>query len=234
MARNREIARAVINGASARDLVEQFKISAPAIRDAVQTCLKHDAPDFHGWGFTELRENAHDILPLLTGERASAIARANGAELAGAVADPWGNLGKAAKLCGLNPAMTKKLVERLRGLEPAIQRAKEIKNEDLVKLLNERAYLLLAAMDETTIAKAGLGDLARAAGIVIDKRQLLRGEPTQIMSHKDRTRLDELIMEVVKVAEKRGIVDLKTGEWTDKTGEQCAKLPCLGNGPVAG
>ncbi len=231
--RNRRIARAVINGASARDLQQEYKISHPAIRDAVQTALKHDAPDFHGWGFKELRAHAEEILPLLTGERATEIARAKGAALAGAVADPWANLAKAIELCGLNVARTKRLVARMIKLEPVIEKARDATTAEIQSLLNEKAYLLLSSMDEEAIAKAGLGDLARAAGIVLDNRQLLRGEPTQIMGHDDRKQLNELIVKVVEVAHKRGLIDLKKGEWTDKTDNQNANLPCLVNGPVA-
>ena len=121
--RNRRIARAAINGATARELASQYKISHPAIRDAIKTAIKHDAPDFLGWGLNDLRANKEDILPLLTGEPVSELAQGNKEALVEAALDPWANLGKAAKLCGLNPETTKRFVDRLKKFEPVIRKA---------------------------------------------------------------------------------------------------------------
>ena len=65
LARNREITRAMILGTSLRKLEGKYSITRPAIRSAVQTALRYDAPDFVGLNVEQLRERKNDVLPLL-------------------------------------------------------------------------------------------------------------------------------------------------------------------------
>ena len=208
--RNRRIARAAINGDTIRALGRKYKLSSQTIRDAIQCALNHDAPEFKGWGLKDLRAHAEDVLPLLMGEK---VTPENRADLLDAASDPFATLEKAAKACGLNPVVTKRLVQRLQKFQPVIDATRDIKTETLQKLLDEKAYLALSYMDEVSFGKATLGDLAKTAGILIDKRQLLNGEPTQIMSSTDRKSMDELVAKVMQVAQKRGLVDLDPSQF---------------------
>ncbi len=56
------------------------------------------------------------------------------------------------------------------------------------------------------------------AGIMVDKRQLLSGEPTAIVSVEDRRNLDELSKAFVKETKRRGlVVELTPDQYMDVT-----------------
>ena len=55
----------MILGTSLRKLEAEHNITRPAVRSAVQTALKHDAPNFVGLKVDQLRDRKDDILPLL-------------------------------------------------------------------------------------------------------------------------------------------------------------------------
>ncbi len=201
--RNRRIARAAINGASLGELAKLYKVRIQTIKAAIRVAVKYYAPDFETDSVVALRAVRDEVLPLLSGE---VITPENRAEVLDRASDPWGNLMKAAKSCGLNPSATEKLIRRMQKFDPVIKAARQIKTEHLQEMLDEKAYLALAHMDEVTFAKADLATLGKTAGVLIDKRQLLRGEPTQIMGHNDRKKLDDIAGLLLKEAQRRGVV----------------------------
>lgn len=81
-----------------------------------------------------------------------------------------------------------------------------VKHEELLKLLDDRAWRALTYLDDFTLAGAGAKDLAIAAGILLDKAQLLKGQPTQILTHAERAKMDELLPMVIKECQRRGII----------------------------
>ena len=88
---------------------------------------------------------------------------------------------------------------------PLMGELEHVKTGTLLSLFGHKARAVLEAVTEEDIAQASLRDKAVAAGIFTDKRELLSGRPTEIISHEQRRRLPELLRVMIAEARRRGI-----------------------------
>lgn len=127
------------------------------------------------------------------------------AEALDRLSDPFKRLEDVATDCGLPKAVIKGLVRRMRvkfGEVTAEMRA--IKTKDMIVKIDERIHHALTYMDDYIMAEASFRDLAMGTAQLIEKRQLLKGEPTQIVSVEDRRAMTELVPLMLKEAQRRG------------------------------
>ena len=75
----------------------------------------------------------------------------------------------------------------------------------LLDKMEQKLSLVLHYMDRGKLEDATLGQLKEIFKVVFDRRQLLRGEPTQIVSNDDRRAMKELFPLLVKEAKRRGL-----------------------------
>lgn len=122
----------------------------------------------------------------------------------------------ALKDAGIPGKSADAYIARLRRRYPGVLGAsRALKTAEITDLLSTKIHMALTAMDEHVVQEASFRDLALGATAMIEKRQLLRGEPTQIISDADRKKLHELMPELMKEAGRRGItID---GQVTEKT-----------------
>lgn len=113
---------------------------------------------------------------------------------------------KLAKAEGFPYLATEKFINRLRvnhvGLTNAVKtrsRAQEIET------MSEKISRILDYMDDYTLANADLKDLAIAFGILAEKRQLMEGRPTQILTFEERRQMPELLGAALREAKRRGL-----------------------------
>jgi len=110
-----------------------------------------------------------------------------------------------------NPDTVKRLHERLMSdYQPQTRELRTIKTNELVAKLEDR---LSAALDYLSDAKLDMStakDLGIVIGILAEKRQLLNGEPTNIISVEDSRQLNEILPAVLAEAKRRGL-DLNRG-----------------------
>ena len=107
---------------------------------------------------------------------------------------------------GIEPQAVRGLVERMNRAGLGIPTdLREASAPQLLKLMGDRALQLIESVDINAIADAKLRDKMIAFGILVDKLQLLRGEPTQRLDISDRRRMDELMVMMFKEAKRRGI-----------------------------
>lgn len=127
--------------------------------------------------------------------------------------DPHKSLVAAAKQCGFDQEVTQRLLDRLKSqFQPVLGEMRAVKTQEFLKALDDRAYRALMYMDDLALAKASAKDLAIIVGVMLEKRQLLRGEPTQILSVEDRHSMNELLPALLNEAQKRGMfVDVIEG-----------------------
>ena len=71
--------------------------------------------------------------------------------------------------------------------------------------LDQLIERVLGAITDEKLDKAHARDLAIVYGVLIDKKQLLEGKPTQILSIEERRDLSELLPLLLKEAERRQI-----------------------------
>lgn len=89
-----------------------------------------------------------------------------------------------------------------------IKALKEVKTEALEKLTANVAFSALESLHRTTEKEWDKTDpkvKAVVAGILIDKRAILRGEPTAIVEVRDHRRLDEVGKALLAEMQRRGI-----------------------------
>lgn len=128
------------------------------------------------------------------------------AKLLDGATDPFANIAKAIRESGLPTSTGEAFLRRLRArYGKVLQVARDLKTADIIRKLNERIDLALEYMDEKVVAEASFRDLAMGTSALLEKRQLLRGEPTQILSDHERRRLQDLLPALVTEAKRRGI-----------------------------
>ncbi|KPK66949.1 hypothetical protein AMJ82_11540, partial [candidate division TA06 bacterium SM23_40] len=79
-------------------------------------------------------------------------------------------------------------------------------------LVSDRARRILESISEADLEEANLRDKAVAASIMIEKRQLLSGEPTEIIDMQSREHVNVLVQALVVEAKRRGIDFDVTGD----------------------
>jgi hypothetical protein len=78
------------------------------------------------------------------------------------------------------------------------------RTQEMLALTGWNALRVLASMTDRDIAKASLKDKAIAFGILTEKRQLLAGEPTQIVSFEERRKIPEMLLALSAELQRRG------------------------------
>lgn len=125
---------------------------------------------------------------------------------------------KVFKDYGLPPIASEALLRRIRQKYfGVVEATRSLKSGEIVDALNNKIDLALRYMDDKTMSEASFRDLALGTAAMIEKRQLLRGEPTQIISDAERAKLHELLPRVIAEAQRRGLT--VEGEVTGKSVE---------------
>ncbi len=121
-----------------------------------------------------------------------------------AALNPFQTVEAAARACGFPPSTARKLIRRMQAqYKPLDDAVREIKRDELLKLLEDRSYRCFARIDDIALASASSKDLAIAGGIMVDESLVLRGEPTQIISYEDRRGMQELRKALLAEIERR-------------------------------
>lgn len=112
-----------------------------------------------------------------------------------------------ARILEQGPASSQELQELQEACDEALEKARG-KIDD--KMLSEGASeVALKALwhilhDKRKWDRATIRDFSAVSGLMIDKRQLLRGEPTQITKIQDIRKLDEQLEILLKELQRRG------------------------------
>ena len=121
--------------------------------------------------------------------------------------DPLATLETKAAEAGIPQHAIKRLLERLKARYSDFNgELRRVTTGELVRLLEDRAWRALEYLDDFALADAKAVDLAKIAGIMLEKRQLLRGEPTTILSFEERKQLNELGPILLKQLTARGMM----------------------------
>ncbi len=116
---------------------------------------------------------------------------------------------KAAGIaCGYDLSTMERLAARCQG-RPLSARGRRLDDQELLAVIDDRLARVFDYFDDHTLSKMDGRNLLVGAGILIDKRQVLRGEPTAITRFQDMRKLDELLVAVDKELKRRGkLVDV--------------------------
>ena len=117
-----------------------------------------------------------------------------------------GKVREAFREAGLPIATAEALIKRLRvKYYGAVTAVRNLKTQEILDLLGQKIHLALQYMDDKVMSEASFRDLALGTTAMIEKRQLLRGEPTQIVSDHERAKIHELVPALLAEAQRRGL-----------------------------
>jgi hypothetical protein len=118
-------------------------------------------------------------------------------------------LREIAQESGIPEKTLENLSVRIRSLYSGTSVAlREVKASNLVRKIEHSLDTVLDSLTRETVEslqEVPIRDRAVVTGILVDKRQLLRGEPTQIMGTDDRVKMNDLIQSLTKEAARRGM-----------------------------
>lgn len=124
-----------------------------------------------------------------------------------AAEDPEATIKRLAKDCGLTPYATGAILQQMRTRwQPISEEIERVTTTSLVALIEEKLPILLKAITQGKAERATVKDLAFAFSVLAEKRQLLKGEPTQIMTYEERKNINHLLPDVLKEAQRRGLI----------------------------
>lgn len=116
------------------------------------------------------------------------------------------NISRVFREYGLPPATSLALLRRIRQKYfGVVEATRSLKSGEIVDALNHKIDLALRYMDDHTMSGASFRDLALGTAAMIEKRQLLRGEPTQIISDAERKKIHELAPLLLAEVKRRGL-----------------------------
>ena len=107
----------------------------------------------------------------------------------------------AALACSINPRIVDDMVKRL----VPVSKDKSYTDKELLEQLKSKQSMAVDHMDAFSFANASLKELGIYFGIVTDKRLLLEGKATQIMTVEDRRSMQEMLPILLKEAQRRGL-----------------------------
>ena len=112
----------------------------------------------------------------------------------------------AVKRAGISPEIADEVARTVDEMAGTMRLASDrLDTAYFLEEVERKLALALASLTSTKLAEASVGDLQKVIGMFVEKRALLRGEPTQIVSHRQRVEIDKVLPMLVDAARKRGI-----------------------------
>ena len=136
------------------------------------------------------------------------------AELTGA-SEAFTDLAEAAIDCKYTQKSLDGMLKRMKAKFPMVRDTSTITVKQTIDEISNKIVKTLDYIDDFAISSASFRDLTIGLGVLIDKKQLLSGEPTQILSIEERRTISELMPYLVTEARRRGItIDVTPDEPT--------------------
>lgn len=142
-----------------------------------------------------------------------------------AAADPAAETQKAAiervnaqlKAAGVPDRVSDALLRRLRvKYANAVTATRELRTNEILEMLGKKIDLAAFYLDDKVMAEASARDIMLGIGVLVEKRNLLRGEPTAIISDHERKKLHELLPALLEEGRRRAALTVE-GQVTEKT-----------------
>lgn len=99
-------------------------------------------------------------------------------------------------------AVVKRLMVKYAG---PVAEFRELRTSEISTMLSKKLDMAAFYLDDKVMSEASARDIMLGMGVLIEKRNLLRGEPTAIISDLERKKLNELLPALISEAQRRGI-----------------------------
>lgn len=117
--------------------------------------------------------------------------------------NPIFKLAEAAKDHGMHSKVVDTLISRTLRVDSQIE--EKLTTAKLIASMEEKIQLTLHYMDDVTAANASYKELASVLTMLTEKRQLLSGEPTQLISHEERKSLPAIMAHFAIESRRRSV-----------------------------
>ncbi len=111
---------------------------------------------------------------------------------------------KAGVECGFDARAMERFLARLQGSSLSTGGRLKLDDKELLALVDDGIARAFQVLDDFALGEASARDVATIIGILTDKRQILKGEPTAILRYEDMRKLDEFLEDVSKELKRRG------------------------------
>lgn len=109
---------------------------------------------------------------------------------------------EAAGLKAVGEAVIKRLRVKYSGV---VTETRNLQRKELSEMLGKKIHLAMSYMDDKVMAEASYRDLALGTAALLEKKQLIDGQPTQIISDHERKKLHELAPVLIAEFQRRGL-----------------------------
>lgn len=128
------------------------------------------------------------------------------AAIVDAATDPLMKLQEAMEANGVPDRAAQALLRRIRmKFFDTVTATKNLKKIELDEMIGQKIHLMLSYLDDKVAGEASARDLAMGISQLVEKQQLIRGEPTQIISDHERKKLNELAPLLMLEVQRRGL-----------------------------
>ena len=111
------------------------------------------------------------------------------------------------KDAGVPGRVSQGLIRRMRVKYADVVTVKKcLSTNDILETIDREIDLISSYIDDKVCADSNLRDLGLVKAALIEKRNLLRGEPTTIISDADRKKLSDLLPALIEEGRRRGII----------------------------
>lgn len=123
-----------------------------------------------------------------------------------AATDPLDKLAESLRVAGIPYGTAQAILKRIRvKYFGAVHEIKSLKRAELSEMLGKKIHHALFYMDDKVFAEASYRDLALGTAALIEKKQLVDGQPTQIISDHERKKIHELAPALMAEIKRRGL-----------------------------
>ncbi len=110
---------------------------------------------------------------------------------------------------GFDARAMESFVARLQSCSLSTRGRLKLDDKELLALLDDGIARAFEVLDNFALGEASARDVATIIGILTDKRQILKGEPTAIVKFEDMRKLDEILEQVSKELKRReNVIDV--------------------------
>ena len=135
---------------------------------------------------------------------------------------------KAGVAIGYDLDTMERLAARCQGTPPSARGRVRLDDVELLAVIDDRLARVFEFFDDHVLGKMDGRNLMVAAGILTDKRQILKGDPTAIIKLQDMRKLDDILEAAVKELKRRP----KMIDVTPEEDAAAAPVANTGNGGV--
>ena len=117
------------------------------------------------------------------------------------------SVNQTLKDAGVPGKVSYALVRRMRvKYADVVTEKKRLTTNEILETIDKEIGLVSSYLDDFVCANANLRDLGLVKAALIEKRNLLKGEPTIIMSDAERAKLTDLLPLLIEEGKRRGII----------------------------